>query len=101
MEGDLTRRPYNIEIGDTEETETGWRFTVYVREKDRKDEFTVSLASGYWEKLTEGEEEPAEIVQRAITFLLEREPKEALPAVIDIKDIGKKFSEFETEMNEL
>lgn len=98
MEGAI--KPH-IEVERTEETEDGWRFIVLVKEKERADRFTVRLARDHWEKMTGGEEEPARIAERIMTFLLEREPKEALPPVISVKGMAKKFSDLEAEMNEL
>jgi len=101
MNEDLSRKPYSVEVVNAEETEEGWRFIIRVAENDRTDEFIVRLDRDYWEKLTEGEKEPADIARSTITFLLEREPKETLDRTVTVKDIHKRFSEFETEMNEL
>ena len=88
-----------IEIKEKEKRPTGWVFSVVVGDVGDKTEHTVTLDKKYWEKLTQGNEEPEELIRRSFTFLLEREPKESILSEFNLNVINNYFPEYESEID--
>jgi hypothetical protein len=55
----------------------------------------VTLTRDLLARLAPGED-PESFVRRCIAFLLEREPKESILRIFDVRVIGRYFPEFET-----
>ena len=94
-----------IEIKEKEKRPTGWEFLVVVgpptlslrrtSSEGSKTEHTVTLDKKYWEKLTQENEEPEELIRRSFVFLLEREPKESILSEFNLHVIQNYFPEYE------
>ena len=92
----------NIEIINEEQTENGWRFVVEVGPPagggESKTQHSVTLDKEYWEKLTDTQHKPEELVRKSFEFLLAREPKESILREFNFHEIAKYFPEFESEI---
>lgn len=87
-----------IEIKKEETTENGWKFEVLVGRRDEAASYAVTLDKEYWQELTDGKYDAAELVRRSFGFLLSREPKESILRSFDLRIIRKYFPDFETEI---
>ena len=56
---------------------------------------TVKLKEQYYNKLTDGNISPEELIRKSFEFLLEREPKEAILRTFELPVIGSYFPEYE------
>jgi hypothetical protein len=85
---------------DVQKTPTpdGWRFTVAVSEGPSRTQHQVTLGHTAYERLSGGEVSPETLVSEAFSFLLAREPKEAILREFDLTVIGQYFPEFEAEV---
>jgi len=88
----------NIEIKKEERTESGWNFLIEVGGNEDKIEYSVTLDEEYWEKLTNGQHSPAELIRRSFEFLLEREPKESILRKFNLNVINRYFREYENKI---
>ena len=92
----------NIKIKKEEGTESGWSFDDAQVKNYIVDvggaEYSVTVDKEYWEKLTRGKVEPAELVRKSFEFLLAREPKESILRKFNLRDINKYFPEYEREI---
>ena len=61
---------------------------------DSETQHKVSFTDDYWKELCNKEITKKECIERAFTFLLEREPKESILAKFDMTVISKYFPEF-------
>ncbi len=85
----------NIKIAENQETSNGWHFLVQITDHGGTSEHEVNVDEEYWRDLTEEEMEPEQLVREAFSFLLEREPKEAVMNEFDLRDIAGYFPDFE------
>jgi hypothetical protein len=88
----------NIEIKKEERTKSGWNFLIEVGGNEDKIEYSVTLDEEYWEKLTNGQHPPAELIRRSFEFLLEREPKESILRKFNLNVINRYFREYENKI---
>ncbi|MDX1608197.1 MAG: hypothetical protein R3251_03230 [Candidatus Spechtbacterales bacterium] len=88
----------NVNILKKKNTSDGWVFDVEIDEGGGSIEYEVKLSEDYFEKLALDNEKPADLVLDSFSFLLAREPKEAILRSFNIKDINKYFPEFESEI---
>lgn len=72
-------------------------FTVTIEEGGSQTRHVVRMAQSTYQKLTNGSVSPADCIEAAFGFLLEREPKEAILAQFDIAIIKTYFPSFETD----
>jgi hypothetical protein len=79
-------------------TPQGWRCQVTVCEGSGRTRHEVTLDQAYYERLTSGGVPPERLVLESFTFLLAREPKEAILRAFDVSAIGRYFPEYEQEM---
>lgn len=84
----------SVQIINQEETKNDWVFLVDVDGQKHK----VTVEKQYWQKLTDGEEEPEGLVRRSFDFLLRREPKEQILKEFNLKLIQDYFPEYESEI---
>lgn len=71
-------------------------FEVRVDEGGSVSSHQVSVDKGYTEKL--GYDFPGELVEKSFEFLLSREPKEAILAEFNLREISRYFPEFEEKI---
>lgn len=72
-------------------------FEVAVREADGETRHRVAMSRADHLRLGGGHP-PADCIEAAFRFLLEREPKEAILARFDVTAISRYFPEFEREL---
>ena len=87
-----------IKIKNQRQTESGWKFLVEAGEGEDVIQYSVTLDTEYWQKLTSGKGDPSELVQRSFEFLLEREPKESILINFNIQVISKYFPDYESSL---
>lgn len=56
---------------------------------------TVKLSEKYYQKLTDGNVTPEELVRKSFDFLLLREPRESILRTFDLPVISRYFPEYE------
>lgn len=84
----------DINVNKTNDTKYGWLFSVTIGDN----EYEVELNSNYWNKLTDEEMTPEELVYKSFKFLLERESADAILTSFNLKEINKYFPEYEDEI---
>lgn len=78
---------------------TGWTFTVQVEESNGQTRHSVNLTQRDFEQLTSGKETtPEELVKRSFEFLLERESKNQILRQFDLPIISRYFPDYPTEI---
>lgn len=87
----------SIEILNQKETGQGWDFEVRV---GGSSQFTVTVDSKDYERITNKKIQPNELVKRSFEFLLEREPKEAILRKFNIRVISTYFPEYENVISQ-
>ena len=75
-----------------------YKFQVTVRERGSESHHRVTLRKAAYEQLTGGKASPEALVTESFRFLLEREPKEAIPGTFDLTVISRYFPEYEREI---
>jgi hypothetical protein len=83
-----------IRINKKLEKGNGWIFMVQVDDMN----FEVEVEKDYWQKLTQNEIEPEELVKKSFEFLLAHEPKETILRSFNLKVISSYFPEYEKEI---
>lgn len=73
------------------------RFRVVLRDDEGATRHEVTMAQATHETLSPAHT-PAEVVEAAFRFLLDREPKEAILGRFDVTDISRYFPEFHREL---
>ena len=86
-----------VTVTQKEESSSGWQFDVIVSD-DTETHHQVTLASDYWQKLTNKEVTPEELVKKSFIFLLARESKESILRRFDLPLIQTYFPEYESEI---
>ena len=74
------------------------RFRVTVIEGGSQSEHTVSLRTGYYERLTKKQFPEEALIEQSFRFLLEREPKESILREFDLSVISRYFPDYESEI---
>ena len=74
------------------------QFEVAVSTGGTTTEHIVTLSAWPCDCLPEGEHDPADVIEAAFRFLLDREPKEAILRSFDLTVIARYFPEFEQEL---
>jgi len=74
-------------------------FRIKLEERGTRKEYMVTLGDSYYQDLTQGKITKEELIKKAFTFLLEREPKESILSKFDLKIIKSYFPEFEEEIS--
>lgn len=77
---------------------SGWTCTVTVEEAGGWTRHEVTVARADLERLEPGAAEPSRLVRQSFTFLLEREPKEAILRTFELPVIGRYFPGYEEEI---
>jgi len=73
-------------------------FTVTIREGKGETRHHVTMAKADFSRLSGGRHAPAEVIDAAVRFLLDREPKESILARFDVSVIARYFPEFQREL---
>jgi hypothetical protein len=73
-------------------------FRVKVRDGGGQTHHDVTVATADLERLGGPYDSPEDFVRACFAFLLEREPKESILRVFDLRDISRYFPEFEREI---
>lgn len=80
------------------EKSNGWIADVTVNEGGSASTHTVDVDNSYYQKLTNGDYSPEELVKASFNYLLEREPKEAILSSFNLKVIDRYFSKYEKDI---
>lgn len=78
--------------------ETTFKVTV---KKDTTTTHTVSVSPSYYEKLTNKNVKPEELVKQSFVFLLERESNTSILRSFDLPVIGQYFPEYEATIRNM
>jgi len=84
-----------ITITDQTKTPTGWQFTITLGTSPNTTSHLVTLDNDYWQRITNEEIAPPELITKSFQFLLEREPKESILPQFDLPLINHYFPEYE------
>lgn len=76
------------------------RFQVTVTEGASQSVHTVTLETGYYEKLTGKQISEEDLIQRSFQFLLEREPKESILRQFDLSVINRYYPDYESKIQQ-
>lgn len=75
-------------------------FTVTITEAGGKTSHRVTMSQAGFEKLSHGKCSASDCIEAAFTFLLEREPKEAILGSFDVSVISRYFPDFESRIGD-
>jgi len=87
-----------VRIVEKNKTPGGWSFVVEV-EDDGVSNHQVALSNSFWKEITNGEEEPENLITRSFEFLLERESNQSILKSFDLEIIEKYFPEYKKEIS--
>ena len=77
----------------------GWSCTVRLRDRGEDvSQHEVHVRTADFERLDPGAPDPAELVRRSFTFLLEREPPSSILRSFDLMVIAGYFPEYEARV---
>ena len=77
-----------------------WTFQVRVQDSKSVSDHEVTLTQQVYESLSRKAVPPAQFVEAAFRFLLEREPKESILSQFDVAVISRYFPEFTRTIGE-
>jgi hypothetical protein len=80
------------------ETTDPGRFLVTITDGASQSVHTVSLSTGYYEKLTQKQVSQEVLIEQSFRFLLEHEPKESILREFDLPLISHYFRNYESEI---
>jgi len=86
-----------IHVKKSERDDT-YEFQVTVSERGSETRHEVTLSEADYQRLTDGEATPEELVAESFRFLLERESKESILRSFDLTVISRYFPEYEREI---
>jgi hypothetical protein len=76
------------------------RFEVTVEEGGSQTRHTVTVEPAYARKLTGNHASTEDLLRRSFEFLLEHEPKESILRQFHLREIGRYFPDYETEIRD-
>jgi hypothetical protein len=77
----------------------GWTCTVTLHDGGREvSSHCVNVATRDLDRLAPGAEDPARLVEVSFAFLLERESPQSILRTFELNEIGRYFSEYETDI---
>jgi hypothetical protein len=88
----------DIEVAGAGQDEGGFEFRVTVEEAGSRTLHQVTLTRRDHEELGGEGESPEQLVRRCFEWLLEREPKESILSLFDIREISRYFPTFRDEI---
>jgi hypothetical protein len=83
---------------ETTPSDHGWECVVEVAEGQMKTRHAVRVRPADMERWGRADEEPEDLVRRAFTFLLAREPAGSILRSFEVADIQRYFPEFDREI---
>jgi hypothetical protein len=86
-----------INVSKSERDDT-YEFQVTVKEGRSETRHKVTLSKADYERLTDGDVSPEDLVTESFHFLLEREPKESILRSFDLTVISRYFAEYERQI---
>lgn len=87
---------WTVEVGCSGDRRVGWTCFAAIREADRiVSEHEVRLAAGDLARLAPSATDPADLVERSMSFLLEREPPTSILRTFDLTVISQFYPEYE------
>ena len=86
-----------IEVRQTSDADP-FAFEVVVRDAHNASRHDVTMTHATFTRLTADKRTPAQCVEAAFRFLLDREPKESILSRFDVDVIARYFPELEREM---
>lgn len=87
----------DINIISRRSLDSSWQFTVTVGDVSDQTQHTVTIDKKYWQKLTNENLSPEELLEDSFHFLLTRERKESILPRFNLKQINDYFPEFEQQ----
>ena len=87
---------WTVEVRCSGDRRVGWTCFAGIREGDRiVSEHEIRLAAGDLARLAPSATDPTDLVERSLSFLLEREPPASILRTFDLTVIGRFFPEYE------
>lgn len=87
-----------IQIFKKKEDALIWEYAVLLGHESRDVGFLVKIDRRHWEELTGGRESPEQLVKKCFRFLLKKQSKYSILRSFDLREVHKRFPEFESEM---
>jgi hypothetical protein len=88
---------WTVEVRCSGDRRVGWTCFARIREGDRiVTEHEIRLSPGDLARLAPSATDPADLVERSLSFLLEREPPTSILRTFDLNVIGQFFPEYES-----
>ncbi len=88
----------NIDIQSATETDNGWSYKVKLNEGGSQQQYSVTLSRSDYERWSNSQVQPEQVVRAAFDFLLEREPASAILSQFDCSVIRRYFPEVDREL---
>ena len=87
-----------IQIFKKTEDAVMWEYMVILGHEARDVGFLVKITRQHWEELTNGREAPEQLIKKCFRFLLKKQSKYSIVRSFDLREVHKRFPEFEDEM---
>lgn len=78
------------------ETDDGWEYEATIADQTH----TVRVRETYYQRLTNGDVSPEELVRESFAFLLEREPAASILTEFELPLIERYFPEYEATISQ-
>jgi len=88
----------SIDIQSTAEIDNGWSYQVELNEGSSQQQYSVTLSRSDYERWSDGQVQPEQVIRAAFDFLLEREPASAILSQFDCSVIRRYFPEVDREL---
>ena len=84
-----------IQISKKTEKAAEWEYAVLLGHDSDDIGFLVKIEQQHWEELTQARMTPERLIKKSFRFLLKKQSKYSLPQSFNLRDIQRRFPEFE------
>ncbi len=84
-----------IQIVKKTESTAEWEYAVLVGHESADVGFLVKIDQRHWEELTGGRVSPEHLIKKSFWFLLKKQSKYSIPQSFNLRDIQRRFPEYE------
>ncbi|PSO52801.1 MAG: hypothetical protein BRC47_12325 [Cyanobacteria bacterium QS_7_48_42] len=88
----------NIEIQSQTEQDNGWAYEVNLDNNGSQHQYSVTLSRSDYDKWSQGQLPPKNVVKAAFEFLLERESASSIMSKFDCSVIRRYFPDVDREL---
>lgn len=91
---------HKLTVSKSGETINSWIFSVTVKDDSGESNHKVEVDKTYFKELTNEKITAVMLVSNSMSFLLDREPKEAILTEFNLREINNYFKDYESFIKE-